>query len=57
MDFTICDHEIINHSNHVTKGGNIAIEEIFTSMKYKKRKNSLKNRNILFLEQCLEMTG
>lgn len=56
-NFTICDHELLYHQSHEITGGNIVIEEIFTTKEYKKWSNSLKNRKILFLEQCLETMG
>ncbi|PKY52260.1 hypothetical protein RhiirA4_469785 [Rhizophagus irregularis] len=55
-NLTICDHEIVDGRNYSIKGGNIKIEDIFTPSEYKKWKTSLKNKNILFLEQCLEVS-
>jgi hypothetical protein len=55
-NLTICDHEIADGRNYSIKGGNIKIEDIFTPSEYKKWKTSLKNKNILFLEQCLEVS-
>ncbi|PKK67774.1 hypothetical protein RhiirC2_783091 [Rhizophagus irregularis] len=55
-NLTICDHEIVDGRNYSIKGGNIKIEDIFTPLEYKKWKTSLKNKNILFLEQCLEVS-
>jgi hypothetical protein len=52
-----CNHELYNqHNNHRILGGIIPIENIVTTKEYRKMRESLKKRNILFLDQMIDQT-